>query len=432
MNSEQAQLAAARTRADDLEARVAERTHELTLALASAQAAAHAKMEFLANMSHEIRTPLTAILGFTELLRTYDGPSQQRAEFLEIIHRNGDHLLSLINNVLDLSKIEAGQVLIENLPLDLPALLSEVASLLRPTAVEKGLQLVLSYDGPCPQRILADATRLRQIVLNLVSNAIKFTERGRVTIRTRLLGDPDGASRIEIAVVDSGIGMTADQAARIFQPFVQADSSTSRRFGGTGLGLSISHRLTLLMGGDLSVTSEPGRGTSFVLVLATGALDGTSMLTHVSEPMLERGPRVSPGPQRRPRLTGRILLAEDGAHNQRLLSTILRQAGAEVSLANNGQEAVEAALRARDAGQPFELILMDMQMPVMDGYAATQRLRGAGWLGPIIALTAHAMDGDRERCLAEGCDAYETKPVRADRLVETCAMFLPGPGVPDE
>ncbi len=405
----------------DLEELVAQRTQTLRAALEAATAAAQSRMQFLANMSHEIRTPLNAILGFTELLRGNGVPEDVRADYLEIIHRNGDHLLSLINGVLDLSKIEAGQLLIDCRPVELPALLSEIASFMRSTAREKGLVLTLCYDGPCPQRILADPTRLRQILLNLVGNAIKFTPHGEVRIKTKLVADPDGTSRIRIGVADCGIGMTAAQLARLFQPFVQADNSTSRRFGGTGLGLSISRRLALLMGGDITVTSEVGAGSCFTLDLPTGAPDGTTLLHAVTEPLLEQ---PAPQPARRRTLAGRVLLAEDGAHNQRLLSTILRQAGAEVTLAGNGDEAVTAVLSARDAGEPFDLVLMDMQMPVKDGYAATRELRAAGWLGPIVALTAHAMEGDRERCLAEGCDGHETKPVRAERLVTTCGVFL--------
>ncbi len=416
-------LDAMRIRERELEARVAARTHELTAALQAAEAAGQAKLEFLANMSHEIRTPLTAILGFAELLQDSSITPAERAEHVEIIARSGDHLLSIVNNVLDVSKLAAGQVIIESLPTDLPAILSDVASALRVGAAQKGLRLELSYDGPCPQEIRTDPLRLRQILLNLVSNAIKFTDRGTVQIRVRTVKAADGTSRLRLAVADSGIGMTAAQVGALFRPFVQADSSTSRRYGGTGLGLSISRQLAVLMGGDITVASEEGRGTTFTVDLPIGVTDGAKTLLSASEAMVVESPGCA---EERPSLRGHILLVEDAIQNQRLLTTILRRAGADVTLASDGDAAIELALGSRAAGRPFDLILMDMQMPIVDGYAATRQLRAAGWSGPIVALTAHSMQGDRERCVAEGCDGYETKPVRAARLVATCARFLPG------
>ncbi|MFY9342672.1 MAG: response regulator [Planctomycetota bacterium] len=402
-----------------LEQRVAERTHELAQALRAAEEAARSRLQFLANMSHEIRTPLTAIVGFAEMLQDPACPERERNEHIAIIDRNSHHLLQLVNDVLDLSKIEARQLLIDLVPADVVALVTEVVDLMRPLAAAKGLTLEVTLTGPCPRTLVTDGMRVRQVLLNLLGNAIKFTERGGVRLG---VGQPaGGAPMVAFAVTDSGIGIAPERLCALFEPFVQADASTSRKFGGTGLGLSISRRLANLLGGQVSVTSSVGRGSTFTLELPVGEAP--------PGPLLESLVPVADPQQRRQanrgrRLAGRILLAEDGVDNQRLLSTILGRAGATVQIAADGVQAVEMAMASAAAGQPFDLILMDMQMPAMDGYGATRALREQGWRGPIVALTAHAMEGDRDRCLAEGCDGYETKPVRVDQLLATCALFM--------
>ena len=410
-----------RARGRDLEARVIARTRELSEALGIAEAATRAKSEFLANMSHEIRTPMTAILGFTECLRDPALAVEEREAQLDIIRRNGDHLLTVLNDILDLSKIEAGQMAVEAVEVDLPALLSEVASLMRVRAAAKGLGFELIYQTAVPERVTTDPTRLRQILLNLVGNAIKFTERGEVRLRVSTHDPATEVARICIAVEDTGIGIAPERLEQLFRAFAQGDSSMSRRFGGTGLGLVISQRLARLLGGEVALSSTPGQGSTFTVTVPAGSLAGVRMLTRASEAVARRRPHLTELDER---LAGRILLAEDGPDNQRLISLILKRAGAEVVIAGNGQVACELALRSRAEGRAFDLILLDMQMPVMDGHDAARALRNAGWQGPIIALTANAMAGDKERCIEAGCDGYETKPVQREQLIATCSEAL--------
>jgi signal transduction histidine kinase len=410
-----------RARGRDLEVRVEARTRELSQALRIAEAATRAKSEFLANMSHEIRTPMTAILGFTECLRDPGLAVEEREAQLDIIRRNGDHLLTVLNDILDLSKIEAGQMLVEAVEVDMPALLSEIASLMRVRAAAKGLSFELVYQTPVPERVTTDPTRLRQILLNLIGNGIKFTERGGVQLRISTLDPANDTARLRVAVEDSGIGIAPERLEQLFRAFAQGDSSTSRRFGGTGLGLVISQRLARLLGGEVGFTGSPGGGSTFTVTIPTGSLAGVRMLTRASEAVARCKPHLTELDER---LSGRVLLAEDGLDNQRLISLILKRVGAEVVVAGNGQVACELAERSRAEGRPFDLILLDMQMPVMDGHDAARALRQVGWNGPIIALTANAMAGDRERCIEAGCDGYETKPVQRERLIATCRQAL--------
>lgn len=376
----------------------------------AAEEAARVKSEFLANMSHEIRTPMTAILGFVDLLADPSTPERDRPEFLATIRRNGEHLLTLINDILDHSKLEAGEVGIERLAFDPVTLTEEAASMLRPLAEAKGVELHAEIDPGLPRAAASDPTRLRQIILNLVNNAVKFTDRGQVRLAVRPEADAEGLDTLVFTITDTGIGMTEAQIARLFRPFTQADSSTSRRFGGTGLGLFITRRLVDLLGGEVKVASVVGEGTTFTVRIPVSAATDAVVPTSPSTP--------------KTRLRGRILLAEDGADNQRLLTHILGRAGAEVMVAGHGRAACDAALASLAEGCGFDLILMDMQMPEMDGCEATARLRGVGWTGPIVALTANAMPEDRERCLRAGCDDYLTKPIDRRALLELCSRMM--------
>jgi len=396
----------------------------------AAQEASRLKSEFLANMSHEIRTPMSALVGYTELLGDADLTPGERAECLAVVRRNGEHLMTIVNDVLDLSKIEAGRMTIERIRCSPFALVDEVAALLRPRAAQEGLAFEVGYGGPLPQTIETDPTRLRQILLNLLGNAIKFTPTGSVRLVVGL-ADGDAASRcLRFDVVDTGIGMSAEQQARLFAPFSQADASTTRRFGGTGLGLAISKRLAGMLGGDLEVRSVPGAGSTFTLTLDAGSL--------ADLPLLDQPPEASPaapGPgsaaDQTVSLRGRVLVAEDSLDARRLIARHLRAAGAEVEIAEDGVRACELALGAAGAGAAYDLIIMDMQMPRLDGYAAAARLRAAGYRGAIVALTAHALEGEREKCLRAGCDAFATKPMLRRGLIEIARAYLaPGDAPP--
>lgn len=392
---------------------------ELSAARVEAEAASRAKSEFLANMSHEIRTPMTAILGCGDLLLEESLSEQDRREYVSTIHRNGEHLLTVINDILDLSKIEAGKMDIHTAPCSPATIVADVATTMRVRAEERGLALRVEATTPFPRRVVTDETRLRQILINLLSNAIKFTERGEVCVRVGMEHE-SGEPRLRVSVSDTGVGMNARQMDRLFRPFTQADSSMTRRYGGTGLGLTISRRLARLLGGDIAVVSEEGRGSTFTVRVRAGVVAGAQL----TERIVADDARDQVRGEADARLSGRVLLAEDGRDNQRLISHLLRVAGAEVVVARNGLEAVDAWSRAEDEGSPFGLILMDMQMPELDGYGATARLRSRGCRAPIIALTAHAMAGDRERCLAAGCDDYATKPVHRPSLLRMCAEHM--------
>ncbi|HKC50997.1 MAG TPA: ATP-binding protein [Myxococcota bacterium] len=385
-----------------LEQKVAERTIELEAARNDAQRANRSKSAFLANMSHEIRTPMTAILGYADLLLDEEMQlSEEARRLLEIVRRNGGHLLDVLNDILDLSKIEAGRLDVERIPTSLVHIVSEIASLMRVRADEKGIALEVSFATPIPSEVLSDPTRIRQAVVNLLGNAIKFTERGSVKLRVSYEPEREGA---HLEVRDTGIGIAPEKLANLFRAFEQADSSITRRFGGTGLGLAITKRIAILLGGDCTVESEPRQGSVFTFTLKAQPTPDARMLRDFGEAEL-RGETRRPSSKDEP-LQARILLAEDGPDNQRLISMMLRKAGAEVTVVDNGRMALE-----RIAAETFDLILMDMAMPVMDGYTAARSLRALGITIPIVALTAHALAGEREKCLDAGCNAYLTKPI---------------------
>ncbi len=381
------------------------------------------KSQFLANMSHEIRTPLTAILGFAENLLDPDLPEDDRRSSVRTVLRNGEHLLEVINDILDLSKIEAGKLAVEWLPVSVVQLAADVLSVMRVRAESKGLPLILNYRGPIPETIETDPTRLRQILINLLGNAIKFTTKGRVELSIECLDAEADSPRMRFEILDTGIGMTPEQSGRLFEAFTQADGSTTRKFGGTGLGLAISRRLARMLGGDVTVRSELCQGSVFTATVSTGPLAQVKMLVDPQEATIAE-PDVGDVNLSGVELNARILLVEDSPDNQLLVGFFLRKLGADVQFADNGQIGLDLALHADAEQRPFDLILMDMQMPVLDGYSAVKRLRGLGYTRPIVALTANAMGGDQQKCLDAGCNDYATKPINRARLCQQiCAQL---------
>jgi ammonium transporter, Amt family len=397
----------------------------LRIAKETAEAANRSKSEFLANMSHEIRTPMTAILGFVDLLQFDEEIARlpaRRTEAINTIRRNSEHLLAIINDILDLLKVESGKMTVETIAFSLRRLFADIEKLMQVRARDRAISLRFEFETKVPDTILSDPTRLRQLLLNLVGNAVKFTEQGGVRVVCRYRAEDFAC---EIDVVDTGIGMSLDQQQRIFQPFSQADTSTTRSFGGTGLGLTISRRLAGILGGDVElVGSEPGVGSTFRLRIQARPAPGAVLVDEFDDPIAENAATATEPVSDASLADRRILLAEDGPDNQRLISFLLRKAGAEVTAVENGRAAFEGVLSAVGGDAPFDLVLMDMQMPVMDGYEASRRLRSEGYAGPIVALTAHAMAGDREKCLAAGCSEYCAKPIDRRRLLETLRTHL--------
>lgn len=380
----------------------------------AAESANRAKSDFLANMSHEIRTPMNAILGFCDVL-VEEGLNEEQSNYLNIIRKSGQNLLCIINDILDFSKIEAGKMSIEIQDCVLSDLLQTVMVLMEPRAAEKGLELKLSCDNrTVPNRIATDPLRLQQCLINLLGNAVKFTEAGGVCLKVS--GHADGGrNRIVFEVKDTGIGIPPDKLKSIFNPFTQADTSTTRRFGGTGLGLAITAQLIQLMGGAIDVTSTPGKGSLFTMSLPVGVEQ--SMNNRRSDHAL--GNAQPAPPANGPAICGTVLIVEDNKTNQALIQTLLSRFGLITTTVENGQLAVENA-----AQNKYDLILMDIQMPVMNGLEATQKIRSLSITTPIIALTANAMEGDRQKCLEAGCDDFLTKPILRDKLYSTLSRYL--------
>lgn len=389
---------------------------QLEVAIAQAEQANQLKSRFLANMSHEIRTPLTAIMGFTEQL-LHSQNTTGDAWHLNTILRNSKHLLELINNILDLSKIEAEKLAVEKEPLDIVQLVHDIDSIIRPLSQEKKLNCNINFHLPLPRIINSDSTRLKQILINIASNAVKFTEQGLIELDITYNSD---LQLIEFAIKDSGIGMSEREVERVFKPFEQADTTTTRRFGGTGLGLCISKNLAQLLGGDVYVTSTPGQGSCFCVQIACNLpadkQQTVPMLTELSQLTPAKDLQLSFAENS---FDANILVAEDNPDNQVLIKLLLQTWGLEPDIANNGAEAVEMALV-----NDYQLIIMDMQMPVMGGLEATQMLRHAAYDGPIIALTANVMKDDVNTYLQAGCDEALAKPIDKDALESVLVSYL--------
>lgn len=386
----------------------------------SAEAANDAKTHFLANMSHEIRTPLNAIMGFTELLLDSSIPMDEKMRSVAIVRRNCQQLLKIVNEILDISKVEAGELVTEKIETNLVDLLNEVKTLMAVQAGKKNIELKFEAMSRIPATIVTDSTRLRQILLNIIGNALKFTNEGSVTVQTRYTANMDGQSFLHFEVTDTGVGISPDVAEKIFQPFSQADTSTTRLFGGTGLGLALSRRLARALGGDVRLKNTgSGKGSTFVVTIEAEIPNGSEWVTpdEKSTPVEVIAPSEIPEAQR---LNGkRILLVEDAEDNQFLIKQFLSRTGAVIDVANNGEEGVNKALN-----NEYEVVLMDIQMPYVDGYQATSRLRSAGYKKPIIALTAHALVEEREKCLKTGCTGHLTKPINRQQLIESLVSIV--------
>ncbi len=384
--------------------RLAGMREQLDHARIEAESINEARGRFMANMSHEIRTPMTAILGYSELLADKPGLDEQTRHYLKVIQDNSEMLLRLINDILDLSRIEVGRLSVSNVATDVSSAVDECADFFRERAAIKGISLNVTVDPAVPDSVMLDSVRLRQILLNLIGNAVKFTEQGEVNVAL-LLED----SMLAIRVKDSGIGIGDQELAHIFEPFWQADTEVHRRYTGFGLGLLVSRQLARLMGGDIVASSELGSGSTFVV----------SLPLQLAEPGDVKSAETALGDEL---LKGRVLLAEDNDVNRLLLRTMLEKLGLDVIVARNGEEALEMLLGDREA---VDMVFMDMMMPIVDGVLATRRLRAAGFDKPIVALTASAMLNERELSFDAGCTDFASKPISQAVLQTLCEKYIP-------
>ncbi len=411
---------AMRARTEELESEVAARTAELREARDAAEAADAAKSAFVATVSHEIRTPLNAIMGYSSLLADPSLDDGTREEYAGIVRRNGEHLATVIDDVLDLSKIESGNLSVERVACDPAQIVNDVVQLMKPRAEERGITLEGGIEGTIAGRVTGDPTRIRQVLLNLVSNAVKFTEQGSVRVRAHSV-DRGANCELVFEVIDTGIGLTPEQCVTIFQPFRQAEPGTTRRYGGTGLGLTISRSLCELMGGSLTVESTKGHGSTFTATMVVPVLENAGRAGTLRTPGTDRAKDTPPAD-----LRGRVLIADDSVDNRRLFRAFLARMGVECAEAEDGLAAIRAVESAHANDEPFGLVLMDIDMPHCDGETAMKRIRTRHPDDVIVALTAHTMSGVRERLLAAGFDDYASKPMSKADLGRLCEKWLAG------
>ena len=393
---------------------VAKLLHRIEEAVDKANAANEAKSQFLANMSHEIRTPLTAIIGFAEAANDTSQSASARESALNTIAKSGNHLLTIINDILDFSKIEANKLEIERVEVNPFQLVDDIKSIMQEEATHKMLSLAVQHHFPLPVKITTDPVRLKQILINLCGNAIKFTDSGSIEIG---MSYDNTTRQIIFCVSDTGIGMSDEQMSKIFNPFVQADTSTTRQYGGTGLGLTLTRQLSELLGGYISVASTPGNGTTFTVFIDAGTSETETLITDFTE--LEQSQNSGAKFVKQHKLQGKILVAEDNPNNQQLFMLLLKKMGAEVTIAENGKVALEQVQNCA-----FDLIFMDMQMPIMSGPEAVKEMRRQNIMTPIVALTANATKQDKQHCLDTGCNEFLTKPVLQQQLYDMASKYL--------